>query len=86
MRFRKRPVEIEAVRFTKNAVGGINALDILHFCNGKAKFDVHTDTIRIKTLEGTMTARCGDWIVRGVQGEYYPVQDDIFRQTYEPIQ
>lgn len=38
----------------------------------------------IETLEGTMTARLGDWIIQGVQGEFYPCKPDIFEQTYEP--
>lgn len=40
-------------------------------------------TIAIETLEGTMTASAGDWIIRGVQGEFYPVKPDIFDATYE---
>lgn len=39
--------------------------------------------IEIDTLEGTMSANIGDWIIRGVQGEFYPCRDDIFAQTYE---
>ena len=40
----------------------------------------------IKTLEGTMTAEPGDWIIKGVQGELYPCKPDIFRATYEPAE
>lgn len=39
----------------------------------------------IRTLEGTMTAMPGDWIILGVAGETYACKDDIFRQTYEPL-
>ena len=39
----------------------------------------------IETLEGEMKAGRGDWLIKGVQGEFYPCKDDIFRQTYEPI-
>lgn len=42
--------------------------------------------LRIETLEGTMTARPGDWIVKGVKGEVYPVRADIFADTYEPAE
>ncbi len=39
----------------------------------------------IKTIEGDMQANLGDWLIKGVRGEYYPCKDDIFRQTYEPV-
>lgn len=41
------------------------------------------ETIKIKTLEGVMTANKGDWIIRGVKGEIYPCKDEIFKETYE---
>jgi hypothetical protein len=41
-------------------------------------------TLEIETLEGTMRAQPGDWIITGVKGEIYPCKDDIFRATYEP--
>lgn len=42
-------------------------------------------TIAIDTLEGTMQASWGDWIIRGVNGEFYPCKDEIFRKTYDPV-
>ena len=39
----------------------------------------------VKTLEGNMTGAPGDWLITGVQGEQYPCRDDIFRETYEPV-
>ena len=39
----------------------------------------------IQTLEGDMQAGRGDWLIKGVRGEFYPCKDDIFRQTYEPV-
>jgi len=41
--------------------------------------------LEIQTLEGTMTASPGDWIIKGVQGEFYPCKPDIFEQTYEAV-
>lgn len=41
--------------------------------------------VEIKTLEGTMIGDDGDWIIRGVQGEFYPCKDEIFRATYEEV-
>lgn len=43
-------------------------------------------TLDIPTLEGTMTAQPGDWIIRGVQGEIYPIKPEIFAETYEPVE
>ena len=39
----------------------------------------------IETLEGNMQASAGDWLIKGVRGEFYPCKDDVFRQTYEPV-
>jgi hypothetical protein len=43
------------------------------------------DTLRIKTLEGVMSVRIGDWIIKGVNGELYPCKPDIFEKSYEPV-
>lgn len=47
--------------------------------------DVNGDTILIATLEGTMKASKGDWLIKGVSGEFYPCKPDIFEKTYEPV-
>jgi len=44
-----------------------------------------TERVTIKTLEGTMIGEVGDWLITGVRGEQYPCKDDIFRETYEPV-
>lgn len=77
--FRKRPVVIEAVRFTGNNAGEIRILVGEEVCVAKG------DRLLIGTLEGDMTASPGDWIIKGVSGEGYPCRDDIFRRTYEPV-
>lgn len=83
-RFRKRPVEVEAVQFT-----GPNWRECCRFIGAPTFDDDETlgdpDELYIDTLEGMMTASLGDWIVRGVQGEHYPVKPDIFEETYEPV-
>ena len=85
-RYRKMPVEIEAMKFT----GLDSYLEIADWM--KACGDTHAlaDEIRyetpimlIHTLEGTMSASPGDWIIRGVKGEFYPCKPDIFAATYE---
>ena len=86
MKFRKKPVVIEAVKWT-----GENADEILDFGNSGpaplwgADFCINREgkQVEIFTLEGTMCANIGDWIIRGVAGEFYPCKPDIFERTYE---
>lgn len=83
-KFRKKPVVIEAWQFTdetKNQV--FNSVT----CNRVATFDaVGNPTLTIQTLEGDMVAVEGDWIIKGVKGEFYPCKPDIFEATYEPAE
>lgn len=85
--FRKKPVEIEAVQFDRTN-GGV----IAKWCGGRhnreAKASDPSDvyeSISIPTLEGVMTASIGDFVIRGVQGEFYPCKPDIFEATYEEV-
>ena len=82
MKFRKKPVVIEAVQWT-----GLNTQEVYDFCNSGSR-DCHVmgDNLLINTLEGVMTASNGDWIIRGVNGEHYPCKPDIFAQTYEVVE
>lgn len=78
--FRKKPVVIEAVQWT-----GENKTEIQSFCpviQDGAPFK--TPALFIDTAEGVMRADVGDWIIRGVKGEFYPCKPDIFAATYEP--
>jgi hypothetical protein len=78
-KFRKKPVEIEA---WQNLGAPHNLPDWLM---NKPEISLFTGGhINIRTLEGEMRADIGDWIIRGVKGELYPIKNDIFRQTYEP--
>lgn len=72
----KKPVIITAVQYTGN-----NVNEIVEFI-GKRNID-YGDHLRIKTLEGEMIANIGDFIIRGVKGEFYPCKPDIFNETYE---
>lgn len=83
MKFRKKPVVIEAVQYN-----GFNAADIFDFigCSRAACTVGVGHPIEIKTLEGVMTASLNDWIIKGVSGEYYPCKPDIFEQTYERVE
>jgi hypothetical protein len=79
-KYRKKPVVVEAIRFN-----GTNHVEVAQFLAG-ADFEPSIGSIDIKTLEGTMRADRGDWIIRGVKGELYPCKPDIFEATYEPAE
>ena len=84
MRFRKRPVEIEAQQVTIT-----NGGEIAGWCSGSAIIDPISGATRgvlIQTLEGTMRADVGDWVICGVGGEFYPCKPGIFVETYERVQ
>jgi len=77
MKYRKKPVEIDAIQWT-----GDNRLEIFDFCNMSY---INDQELRIQTLEGSMIASVGDYIIKGVKGEFYPCKPDIFEMTYEKI-
>lgn len=80
-KYRKIPVVIEAIQFT-----GVNQSQImkwLEYLDARVHWWFHDDVIDIPTLEGTMTASSGDYIIQGVEGEFYPCKPDIFNKTYE---
>ena len=80
MKFRKKPVVIEAVRWT-----GENSDEVIAFMGGQIVQQSFVGSqLWIPTLEGTMAANYGDWIIRGIKGEFYPCKNDIFLMTYEP--
>ena len=79
MKFRKKPVVIEAVQVT-----GHNDSEVLTFCPVCRDPEDRKPNFIVPTLEGEMLASVGDYIVRGVKGEFYPVKPDIFAATYEP--
>jgi hypothetical protein len=89
MYFKKKPVIIEAVQLVK----GMDSPDWLTLAVANGRVALHgTNPVtrdqpraEIKTLEGTMLADTGDWIIRGVNGELYPCKPDIFEKTYEPV-
>ena len=92
MKYRKKPVVVEVMRFlTNNEADNKNMNDIVLWINqGKSDKDLHawhnaTD-IYINTLEGVMRAECGDFIIKGVNGEFYPCKPEIFEKTYEPVE
>jgi hypothetical protein len=84
MKYRKKPVVIEAVQWT-----GENTAEVDEFTNSKFGYQLGTDNVLrvcIDTLEGTMLANPGDYIIKGVNGEFYPCKPDVFAKTYEPVE
>jgi len=80
MKFRKKPVVIDAIQWSGN-LG--DAQIITDFAEKPVGFS--GQNLVIYTLEGQMLARPGDWIIRGVVGEIYPCKPAIFEATYEPV-
>lgn len=81
MKFRKKPVVIEAIQWT-----GGNWVEISNFVGGSGVFvdgNLHLTTLENKN--NTFEASIGDWIIKGVKGEFYPCKPDIFEATYEPV-
>lgn len=83
-KFRKKPVVIEAFRLPGV---GEDPDDFIAWADevGLAFLSDYDEGIAIETLEGTMRADPGDWIIRGVKGEFYPCKPDIFAATYEAV-
>lgn len=93
MKYRKKPVEIEAIQFD-----GKNELEIKEFVGDSLIVDLirppqNTEKgiipkwveLTIKTLEGDMKVNIGDYVIKGVKGEFYPCKPDIFEMTYEKV-
>lgn len=82
--FRKKPVSVSAIQWT-----GDNVLEVKEFfgkdsdkCNSLGQ----SSNLIIETLEGNLIALPGDFIIRGIKGEYYPCKPDIFEKTYEVVE
>lgn len=92
MLYKKKPVVVEAIKWDS-----LNLTEIMDFV-GKSLIVETYDAgyqagatplavgLKIRTLEGDMNVSFGDYIIKGVQGEFYPCKPDIFEQTYEPTQ
>lgn len=80
-KYRKKPVVVEAVQYWREE----NIHEVLDFANKGMFYDLKTNEYYVKTLEGDMKVSKGDYIIKGVQGEFYPCKPDIFEQTYELV-
>ena len=84
MKFRKKPIVVEAMQFTNETKN-----QVFNFvsCNRYADFDSKNNPILvIETLEGDMVTSLGDWVIKGVNGEFYPCKPNIFEKTYEKVE
>jgi hypothetical protein len=84
-KFRKKPVEIEAMQLVDDLQSQTKVANWISSNGGHVKMSFADTYIVIVTLEGDMRADLGDWVIRGVQGEFYPCKPDIFEQTYEAV-
>lgn len=91
MKYRKKPIVIDAIQFT-----GLNLEEIKSFVGEKLKYDIMDAAwqagvgrphilMKIETLEGDMLVSKNDYIIKGVNGEFYPCKPDIFEQTYDIV-
>jgi hypothetical protein len=100
MRYRKKPIQIEAMRWTGTPESASEIIDwalgqggTIRFHEGQWPYDDgqegtpgHPPTLTVDTLEGTMTASAGDFVIRGVAGEFYPCKGSIFEASYDPVE
>ena len=87
MKFRKKPIVIEAM----GPLTMDNSKEVAAWCGGgeapRQEYgqNVYDGELIISTLEGPHRASLGDWIIKCVAGEFYPIKDSIFRETYEEV-
>lgn len=92
LKYRKKPVVIEAIQWN-----GKNNYEVEVFTGDKTSLSVNSIyrpqghlpedyNLYINTLEGTMEVNIGDYIIKGVKGEFYPCKEDIFLETYEKVE
>jgi hypothetical protein len=87
-KFRKRPVVVEAMQLvdadSSDAIGRWirSQSATAYHSSGRAG---HSFWLKIGTLEGVMVADQGDWVIRGIEGEFYPCKPSVFEATYEPV-
>ena len=83
-KYKTKPCEIEAIKWTSD-----NFEEIAKFTNYKAYMELMYSSMKeeliIKTLEGDMMATVGDYIIKGLRGEFYPCKPDVFHKKYEEI-
>lgn len=85
-KYRKKPVEIEAIEFLDTTEKIEEIFNFMQNETMKIDYSVYgCPAVLIETLEGTMRAEVGDYIIKGVNGEFYPCKPDIFKKSYEEV-
>ena len=86
MKYRKKPVVIEAMQYNASN-SRESVMKWIHNGGGKCHLvkSINDSSIYIETLEGTMRADLNDYVIKGVNGEFYPCKPDIFEKTYEKV-
>lgn len=79
MKYRKKPIVIEAIKYERDHIGRMQ-----DFCD-RLRYNPHDNEYYVDTLEGCMKVADGDFIIKGVNGEFYPCKADIFHKTYEDV-
>ena len=90
MKYRKKPIEIEAMQYTDDTYDTYEVLKSLHEFMAQKELTIlykepNNPKIVIPTLEGDLYASIGDYIIKGIKGELYPCKPDIFEATYERV-
>ena len=85
MRFRKKPIVIDAIQFDGTKKSALGIALILSIPVGVSFYNGNMKEMQIRTMEGLHTASKGDWIIKGIKGEFYPCKPDIFAATYEVV-
>ena len=83
-RFRKKPIMIDAIQYD-----GSNGSSLYSWSSGRVIQSPVLEgqpCVQVQTMEGMMTGAVGDWIIRGIMGEFYPCKPDIFAATYDPVE
>lgn len=84
MHYRKKPVTVEAYQFHETQ-GRHNGEALANWCGGYVEHVEGYRYIVIPTLEGSMRAKLGDYVIKGVKGEFYPCGEEIFLKTYDAV-
>lgn len=88
-KFRTKPVVKEAIRFTPDNIEELKRFvgkDLIVGHSGCPVAGMQKESYKIRTLEGDMLVSDGDYIIKGLRGEFYPCKPDIFEKTYEPVE
>ena len=80
MKYKKKPIVVEALQYT-----GDNISEICKFMHKDINHVMSSGHVYIETLEGVMKVSKGDYIIKGVEGEFYPCTKSIFEKTYEVV-